>query len=155
MTKKGEKYMTIYIGADHRGFDLKERLKVWLSEQGNEVVDCGNRVHDLDDDFPDFSFAVADKVSADPGSRGIVICGSGGGVTIAANKVRGVRCTTAVHVADVKHNRYADDINVLALSADYTDFDEAKELLEAFIKIEFDASQRHVRRLNKITERDR
>jgi ribose 5-phosphate isomerase B len=147
--------MTIYIGADHRGFNLKERLKVWIAEQGHEVVDCGNRVHDPNDDFPDFSFAVADKVSADAGSRGVVICGSGGGVTIAANKVKGIRCTTAVHVADVKHNRYADDINILALSADYTDFDEAKELMEAFLGIEFDPAERHVRRLNKIAERDR
>jgi ribose 5-phosphate isomerase B len=147
--------MTIYIGADHRGFHLKERLKAWLTEKGHEVIDCGNRVQDPDDDFPDFSFAVADKVSTDAGSRGLVICGSGGGVTIAANKIKGIRCTTAVHVADVKHNRYADDINVLALSSDYTDYDEAIELLEAFLETEFDASERHVRRLNKIAERDR
>jgi ribose 5-phosphate isomerase B len=146
--------MTIYMGADHRGFHLKERLKVWLSEGGHEVIDCGNRIHDPDDDFPDFSFAVADQVARDAGSRGIVICGSGGGVTIAANKVKGVRCTTAVHVADVKHNRYADDINVLALSSDYTDFDEAKELVEAFLEVKFDKEERHVRRLNKIAERD-
>jgi ribose 5-phosphate isomerase B len=146
--------MTIYIGGDHRGFSLKERLAAWLREQKHDVTDCGNHVHDPNDDFPDFSFLVADRVADDPGSRGIVICGSGGGVTIAANKVKGVRCVTAVHVADVKHNRYADDINVLALSADYTDFDEAKELLEAFLEVEFDASERHVRRLNKITARD-
>ena len=90
----------------------------------------------------------------DSGSRGIVICGSGGGVSIAANKVKGVRCTTAVHVSDVKHNRQADDINVLALSSDYTDFDEAKELLKAFIVVEYEAQDRHNRRLNKIAQRD-
>lgn len=146
--------MTIYIGADHRGFHLKERLVVWLREQGYEVFDCGNSVHDPEDDFPDFSFAVADKVVADEGSRGIVICGSGGGVTIAANKVAGVRCTTAVHVADVKHNRKADDINVLALSSDYTDFDETKELVDAFIRVEYESVEKHNRRLNKIAKRD-
>jgi ribose 5-phosphate isomerase B len=146
--------MTIYIGADHRGFHLKEKLVLWLREHGHDVFDCGNTQHDPYDDFPDYSFAVADKVVADPGSRGIVICGSGGGVTIAANKVVGIRCTTAVHVADVKHNRQADDINVLALSSDYTDFDEAKELVDAFIRVEFEASDKHNRRLNKISQRD-
>lgn len=147
--------MTIYIGADHRGFHLKDKLSQWLREEGHEVVDCGNTVYDPNDDFPDYSFAVADSVVKDEGSRGIIICGSGGGVTIAANKVKGVRCTTAVHVADVKHNRQHDDINVLALSADYTDFDETRELVSAFLLIEFEAAERHVRRLNKIAARDR
>lgn len=146
--------MTVYFGADHRGFHLKEKLMVWLREQGDEVHDCGNTVYDADDDFPDFSFAVADKVPTDPGSRGIVICGSGGGVTIAANKVKGIRCATAVHVADVKHNRQNNDVNLLALSADFTDFDEAKELLLAFLHTEFDGEERCVRRLNKIAMRD-
>jgi ribose 5-phosphate isomerase B len=147
--------MTIYIGADHRGFHLKEKLCEWLRSEGHDVTDCGNKIYDPNDDFPDYSFAVADRVAEDQGSRGIVICGSGGGVTIAANKVKGVRCTTAVHVADVKHNRLADDINVLALSADYTDFDEARELLTAFTRVEFEAQERHVRRLNKISARDK
>jgi len=146
--------MTIYIGADHRGFHLKDKLAQWLQEEGHDVIDCGNNVYDPNDDFPDFSFAVADKVAADPGSRGIVICGSGGGVTIAANKVHGIRSTTAVHVADVKHNRQSNDINVLSLSADFTDFDEAKELVKAFLLVEFEAGERHNRRLNKISERD-
>ncbi len=146
--------MTIYIGADHRGFHLKEKLVTWLRSDGHDVTDCGAFTFDPDDDFPDFSFAVADNVVRDSGSRGIVICGSGGGVSIAANKVKGVRCTTAVHVSDVKHNRQADDINVLALSSDYTDFDEAKELLKAFIVVEYEAQDRHNRRLNKIAQRD-
>jgi ribose 5-phosphate isomerase B len=144
--------MIIYIGADHRGF-LKE-IGCLVAEQGHEVVDCGNSVYDPDDDFPDFSFSVADRVVQDSGSRGVVICGSGGGVSIAANKVNGIRCTTAVHVSDVKHNRQADDINVLALSADYTDFDEAKELMRAFTLVEFDAQDKHNRRLNKIAQRE-
>lgn len=146
--------MTIYVGADHRGYHLKEKIIEWLRSEGHDVHDCGNNQYDADDDYPDFSFAVSEKVASDPGSRGIVLCGSGGGVTIAANKIKGIRCTTAVHVADVKHNRMADDINVLALSADYTDIDEAKELVNAFLLVEFEAQERHVRRLNKITERE-
>ncbi|OGG11911.1 hypothetical protein A2Z00_04245 [Candidatus Gottesmanbacteria bacterium RBG_13_45_10] len=147
--------MILYIGADHRGYHLKDKLKAWIQERGHEVVDCGNMMYDSNDDFPDFSFAVADKVAADPGSRGIVICGSGGGVSIAANKVKGIRCAAAVHVADVKHNRQNNDVNVLALSADFTDYDEAKELVEAFIEMEFEGEERCVRRLNKIAKRDR
>jgi ribose 5-phosphate isomerase B len=146
--------MTIYIGADHRGFHIKEKLTAWLREQGHDVHDCGNFQYDPDDDFPDYSFAVSDKVTHDAGSRGIVMCGSGGGVTIAANKVHGIRCATAVHVADVKHNRQSNDINVLSLSADFTDFDEAKELVNAFLLVEFEAQDRHNRRLNKIASRD-
>lgn len=149
------KHMTIYVGADHRGFHLKEKLIVWLRSEGNDALDCGDTQYDPDDDFPDFSFAVSDRVASDPGSRGILICGSGGGVTIAANKVKGIRCATAVHVADVKHNRESNDINVLSLSADFTDFDEAKELVKAFLLVEFEAQDRHVRRLNKIAARDR
>jgi ribose 5-phosphate isomerase B len=146
--------MTVYIGADHRGFHLKEKLKVWLLDQKYEVVDCGNSTYDQDDDFPDFSFAVTDRLMTDEGSRGIVICGSGGGVTIASNKVKGIRCTAAVHVADVKHNRESNDINTLALSADHTDFDEAKELVAAFLTTEFIGEERHIRRLNKIAMRE-
>src|SRR3989344_610227 len=146
--------MTIYIGADHRGFHLKEKLKEWLMTKGQDIIDCGNTIYDPDDDYPDFSIAVAEKVSADAGSRGLVICGSGGGVTIAANKVKGIRCTTAVHVADVKHNRESNDVNILSLSADFTDFDEAKELVRAFLYTEFGGEERCVRRLNKIASRD-
>jgi ribose 5-phosphate isomerase B len=147
--------MTIYIGADHRGFHLKDRLSQWLREEGHDVTDCGNRTYDPDDDFPDYSFDVGDKVAADSGARGIVICGSGGGVTIAANKVKGIRCATAVHVADVKHNRQNNDINMIGLSADFTDYDEAKELIQAFLLTEFEGVERCVRRLNKIAARER
>lgn len=147
--------MTIYIGSDHRGFHLKEKLQAWLQDKGYEVVDCGNSIYDPDDDYPDFSFAVVDRVVPDQGSRGIVICGSGGGVTIASNKVKGIRCSAAVHVADVKHNRESNDINTLALSADHTDFDEAKELVNAFLTTQFIGEERHIRRLNKIAMRER
>ena len=147
--------MTIYVGADHRGFPLKEKVITWLRSEGHDAVDCGDTELDPNDDFPDFSFAVADKVMTDSGSRGIVICGSGGGVTIAANKVKGIRCAAAVHVSDVKHNRKNNDINILALSADFTEDDEAKELVNAFIHTAFEEEERCVRRLNKIAARDR
>ena len=147
--------MTIYIGADHRGYHLKEKITLLLRDEGHDIHDCGNAMYDVEDDFPDFTFSVADKVATDAGSRGIVICGSGGGVTIAANKVKGIRCATAVHVADVKHNRESNDVNILSLSADFTDFDEAKELVRAFLYTEFGGEERCVRRLTKIASRDR
>ncbi len=146
--------MKVYIGADHRGFNLKEALKPWLIEQGYEVVDCGNTVFDPSDDFPDFSFAVADKVAEDLTSMGIIICGSGGGATIAANKVTGIRCTMGVHVGEVRHNRVHNNINMLSLGADHTTELVAKKLVEAFLTTPFGPEERFVRRLEKIKRRE-
>lgn len=147
--------MTVYIGADHRGFALKEKLKPWISSLGHDVVDCGNTMHDPVDDFPDFSFAVADRVAtSDEGSLGIVICGSGGGVTMAANKVRGIRCALGVGIEDVMHNRKHNDMNVLAISSDATETDHAKDLIKTFLKTSYSSEERFARRLAKITARE-
>lgn len=142
--------MKIYIGADHRGFETKEKLKPWLTKLGHEVVDCGNTEHDPEDDFPDFSFAVGERVAEEVWSRGIIICGSGGGVTIAANKVPGIRCGLGREVADVKQNRTHNDINVLALASDYTSEAEIKKLIEVFLDTEFDGGEKYKRRIAKI-----
>lgn len=146
--------MKIYIGADHRGFELKESLKQWLTGEGYTVVDCGAHSFDKDDDFPDMSFAVADSVAKDIGSFGIVICGSAGGVTIAANKVQGIRCVAAAAVADVVHNRKHDDANVLAIASDYADSADAKTWIHAFLTTPYAAEPRFVRRLQKIAARE-
>lgn len=144
--------MTIYLGADHRGFALKEKLKGYLAKRGHKVVDLGASSYNKDDDFTDFSFAVAEVVAEEPKARGIVICGSAGGVTIAANKVTGIRCVTAVTPADVVHNRGHDDVNVLALSSDFTSESRAKSLIEVFLKTTYLAEPRHKRRLKKIAD---
>ncbi len=145
--------MKVYIGADHRGFELKQQLVPWLQKEGHDVVDCGNSVLDPLDDFPDFSFAVADAVSADPEhSRGIIICGSGGGVTIAANKVKSIRCDTASNLSEVKHNRTNNDVNMIALAADYTSFDKAKKFMKIFLETKFSGEEKYKRRIAKITE---
>lgn len=146
--------MKVYIGADHGGFALKGKLSAWLTEQKHEVVDCGNTKFEPTDDFPDFAFAVADHVAADPESRGIVICRSAGGVTIAANKVRGIRCVTGVNPVDVAHNRSNDNANVLAIAGDYTHEQEAKELVKTFLLTPFSGDERFVRRLQKIQDRE-
>lgn len=144
--------MHIFIGADHRGFSLKNELIEWLTLQGYQVEDCGNTIHDPDDDYPEFAFAVAKRVTVTPESRGIVLCGSGVGVTIAANKVQGVRCATALNVHQVAHGRDREDMNVLALESDYLSLDQAKPLVEAFLTAPFSASERSLRRLGAIKE---
>lgn len=147
--------MKVFIGADHRGFHLKELLKPWLLKEGYDVVDCGNSIYDKADDYPDFTFAVSDNVASEPTNRGIVVCGSGGGVTIVANKVPGIRATMGVHVAEVKHNREHNDINVLSIGADHTTELIAKKLIKIFLGTPFIPEERFVRRLKKIEERER
>jgi ribose 5-phosphate isomerase B len=147
--------MKVYLGADHRGYNLKEIVKKWLYMEGHDVVDCGNTIYDQKDDFPDFTFSVSDNVVLDNNTRGIVICGSGGGVTIAANKVHGIRCAQALNVDDVVHNRAHDDINVLAIGSDFTKEMEAKSMISAFIATDFLNEDRLVRRLKKISHREK
>ncbi len=146
--------MKVYLGADHRGFALKEKIKAWLLTQGHEGIDLGNTVYDQNDDYPDFAFAVAETVAKDNDSRGIVICGSGVGVTIAANKIGGARCSTGISPEEVKRGREDDDLNILAISADYTSEDQAKALAAAFLDTAFKGDERHVRRLNKIKQKE-
>ena len=147
--------MKVYLGADHGGFALKNTLLAWLKTRGHEVVDCGNTKMDPADDFPDFAFAVADCVAADPTSRGIVLCRSAGGMTIAANKVGGIRCVTAMNVQDVTHNRGHNNANVLAIAGDYTTTPEAKKLVEVFLTTPWIGDERFVRRLGKIKAREK
>lgn len=149
--------MKIYIGADHRGFKLKEKLKLWLEAENHQVIDCGNDHYNKDDDFPDFSFCVAQKVVTDHKNgekevRGIVICGSGVGVNIAANKVEGARASTAINEDEVRHARKHDDLNILALSADYSNYADAKSMIQVFLTEEFLAEERFLRRLRKIQD---
>lgn len=145
--------MIIYIGADHRGFALKELLKGHLTDGGYEVVDMGNDVLEDGDDYPDFASAVADAVANNPSEdRGIVICGSGVGVDIVANKFIDIRSALAVNADQIKAARTDDDVNVLALAADFLDEETAKSIATAFIATEYDEAEQHQRRIEKITE---
>ena len=119
--------MKIYIGADHRGFELKKELKKFLIEKGYEVEDAGAFKYDKDDDYPDFAEAVAEKVSKDDSARGILLCGSGTGMDAAANKVRGVRATLAFSKEITRAARNDDDVNVISLPADFLKSQEAEE----------------------------
>ena len=152
--------MTIYIGADHRGFALKEYIKRYLTGEGHAVHDCGNSTHDENDDYPDFAKQVAERVASEPdsprfssgeaGVRGIVLCGSGNGVAITANKIRGIRAAVAMTPAQARMARSDEDANILALAADYTNEEQAREIIEAFLSTPFLGEERHLRRIGKI-----
>lgn len=142
--------MKIFIGADHRGFELKNEIKNWLLELGNEVNDCGAHSLQEFDDYVDFAKAVGEKVASEQGSRGIVICGSGAGVDIAANKINGIRSALGFNIEQVKAARSDDNVNILSLAADFTFFDDSKSLIEAFLNTPYNPTDNHVRRVTKI-----
>lgn len=148
--------MTIYLGADHRGFALKERIKEALAG-AYAVEDLGAARMTPDDDYPDYARAVAEKVAESPSDRrGIVVCGSGFGVDIAANKFAGVRAALAVSPKHIAEGRHDDDVNVLALAADFIDPDDALKIVDAFLTTPFDDKDaRFGRRLGKIKEIER
>lgn len=146
--------MTIFLGADHGGFELKNQLKIWLSDQGHQVEDCGAFAMDAQDDYPDFAFAVADKVANQPESRGILLCRSGGGMTIAANKVRGIRAVTVDSVKAAAHAREHHDANIISLGADWLNPDDIQSIITTFLNTPASPDVRHVRRRQKIATRE-
>jgi ribose 5-phosphate isomerase B len=142
--------MRIYIGADHRGFELKEKVKKWLAESNITEQDVGALTYDQTDDYPDFASEVALKVAKDKEARGIVICGSGVGVDIAANKIKGIRCGFGHSAKQIESARSHDNINVLAIPADYLGENDVKEIVKAFLNTDYVSEERHQRRIDKI-----
>jgi ribose 5-phosphate isomerase B len=141
--------MKIAIGADHRGFELKERIKQRLRDLHLESVDVGTG-SDASVDYTDFAIAAAELVAAGAADRGILICGSGAGMSIAANKVKGIRAALAVSPEGARLARAHNDANVLALGAwQQDDVARVLEIVEAFIATEFEGG-RHARRVDKI-----
>lgn len=141
--------MEIYLGADHRGWELKKKLRGWLQAKGYTVHDLGADKLEADDDYPRYAFRVAEAVAVRQG-RGIVICGSGAGMAIAANKVPGVRAVLAHDEALLGAARQDDDVNVLALGADFIAIEQAEKVVEVFLQTSFEPSEPHERRLNAI-----
>jgi len=143
--------MVIYIGADHRGFKLKEFLKEFLRSQGYRVEDVGNDRYDENDDYPDFAEAVARKVSLDyENARGILICGSGVGVSIVANRFMKVRAALIFTNDQAFDARNDDDANVLCLAADYLEPETARGIVTVWFQTPFAGDERFRRRLKKI-----
>ena len=144
----------LYIGADHRGFELKEELKRRLEADGLEVEDLGNEEFDPADDYVDFAKAVAQMVANDSDSKGILICGSGVGVDMAANKVRGARSCLVFDQKRAIQSREHEDANIICLASDILIADDAYEMIKSFIQTPFSGEERHLRRLNKLKELD-
>ena len=142
--------MKIAIGADHAGFALKERLSGKLKEAGHEVVDFGTDSTESTD-YPDFAAAVGRAVTSQECERGLLVCSSGVGMSIAANKIPGVRAALGVNADEVSYTRRHNDANVLAIGAKYTDEKLATELVETFLSTEFEGG-RHARRIEKINQ---
>lgn len=139
----------IYIAADHRGFELKEKLKNWLKTCRYDVEDLGNNVLDTEDDYPDFAKKVAKKLKA-PKNLGIVMCGSGVGADIVANKFKGVRCGLGFNSQQIRLAKRDDNINCISLPADYLTFDEAKMIVSMFLETKFVNNGKYLRRVKKI-----
>lgn len=140
----------IFIAADHRGLKLKEKIKAWLADWGEACRDMGADSYQPTDDFPDYAFLVAEAVVENK-ALGILICSNGVGMTIAANKVKGVRAGVGLNTAHVEQSRQHNQINVLVLAADYTTQAEIKTMIRAFLKTNPNPNPKYQRRIDKIS----
>jgi ribose 5-phosphate isomerase B len=142
--------MRISIGADHRGYQLKEKLIPWLKAEGYEVADEGAAATDSVD-YPDYAAKVAEKVAHGEADRGVLVCATGVGMCITANKVHGVRATTCADEDVARLSRQHNDVNVLCLSGDRLDEPAARKILDIWLETEFEGG-RHARRVEKIAD---
>jgi ribose 5-phosphate isomerase B len=140
--------MKIALGADHKGFELKEKIKKYLMNLGHQVTDFGT--HSTESvDYPDFGFKVAESVAKGETDFGITICWTGNGMNIAANKVKGIRSALCLNEDMAKLARAHNNANVLALSSKFVSEEEAKKIVDVWLSTEFEG-ERHVTRLDKI-----
>ena len=141
--------MKIYIASDHAGFAVKEKIKKVLIKKKIKYVDLGTNSADSVD-YPYYAFKVAKKVAKNKNSRGILICGSGIGMAIAANRIKGIRAVAAYDVYSAKMSRLHNDSNVLGLRARNFPFEKTKKIINAWISTEFSGELRHKKRIKKI-----
>ena len=152
----------IYLGADHAGFELKQKIAAYLKTRGYAVRDLGPHTHNPDDDYPDFTIPVAQAVAKHKKALGIALGGSGIGECIAANKVRGARAVRAWNIQSAKMSRWHNDANVLCFGAGKTvdkaghgiglSLAQAKPIINIFLATPFSGAPRHLRRLKKIAD---
>lgn len=143
--------MKIAIGCDHGGLDLKNKILEFLQKEGHEVIDHGTYTKDSCD-YPIFARKVAQDVANKVVERGIVICSTGIGVSIVANKVKGVRCALVTDVTTARLTREHNDTNVLALGQKNVSFERGIEITKIWLDTKFSNSERHQRRINMIEE---
>jgi ribose 5-phosphate isomerase B len=142
--------MKIAIGADHAGFALKDQVRDALRHAGHDVVDVGTHSPESTD-YPDYAGAVAHHVISGAAARGILVCSTGVGMSIAANKVDGIRAAIAFHPDEVRLTRAHNDANIITIGARYTALEAANEMVRIFLETPFEGG-RHARRVGKITE---
>jgi len=143
----------IYLGADHRGYNLKEEIKKFFELEKIEFKDLGNLNYDENDDYPDFVKKVVEKVlSSSKKDKGILICGTGIGMSIAANKFKGIKAGLCLSGYMAKRAIEEDDINILCLAADITDVETSKKIIKEWLKAKFKNEERYKRRIEKIFE---
>ena len=145
--------MKIHLATDHAGLELKEKVKLYLSDLNYEVIDHGAYEYDALDDYPDFIFPCANAVSNDPSSKGIILGGSGQGEAMAANRVKGVRAAVFYNGPDeiIKLSRQHNNANILSLGARFMSEEEMYKIIEAWLSTDFE-SGRHQRRIEKLDE---
>lgn len=148
MTNKTSK---IFIGADHRGVGLKLYINEMLGAAGYQTVDVGTSDPNTPVDFPDIVAVLADKMKSEPDSMGILICGTGAGMEIAANRYRHIRASRCTRPEQARDDRFHDDINVLTLAADDTDIEVAYLCVQTFLESPFDDCEKRRRRIEKIS----
>jgi len=147
--------MIVSLGTDHAGFPLKSTVVQAIRAAGHVVLDCGAMAMDADDDYPDFARAVAEAIRAGRAQRGVLLCGSGVGASVAANKFDGIRAALCHDTFSARQGVEDDDMNVLCVGARVVGPSLAEELVRAFLGATFSGAERHRRRLAKIQEFER
>jgi len=142
--------MKIAIGSDHAGFILKTKIISFLKNNGFDIIDVGTNNSDTSVDYPDFAKEVSLKIVKGEAEKGIIICGSGVGASIAANKIKGIRAAICHDTYSAHQGVEHDDMNVLCLGGRIIGEELAKEIVLSFLKAKFSNEERHIRRLNKI-----
>jgi ribose 5-phosphate isomerase B len=146
--------MKVYLGADHNGFEYKNQLASALKQAGHEVIDEGDESLNAEDDYPQFAGKVANALLADsdPEALGILVCGSGQGMCMAANRFKGIRAALCWNQAEARAARNDDDANILCLSSRYTSLDEAGTIMATFLATPFAGAPRFSRRIQQLDE---
>lgn len=145
--------MKIYIGSDHRGFNLKNKIiDLYKNNQEYEIIDCGNSELDPNDDYVDYAYLVAKNVSNDKKGLGILICGTGFGMCISANKIKGIRAIQSHNMEEIITAKSHNQINILCLGAEFVEASNLLELIQAFFETEISLEVRHQRRIDKIVK---
>jgi ribose 5-phosphate isomerase B len=144
--------MKVGIGTDHGGFELKQQIAKLMTAEGHEVVDFGNKVYDSNDDYPDFAIPLARAVARGDVERGVLICGSGVGASVVANKIAGVRAALCHDDFSARQGVEDDNMNVICFGGRTTGMEVAWDCTKNFLDAKFSGAERHRRRLAKVAQ---